>query len=436
VTDVVLEIKKERELFVAKQADGATSVENTWDESGHGTEPPINVYDYQHSTRTYTRAIAAAYTQTMRLPDDYVILKVNAGGALVWEESGGQTLRLDVPDTALIEAKLKAVKEIAELSVERVTISVEYYPDAQAKTPLKLKDDYVLLMNERLHGLISDAGAAAIGRGEGLDGAVVELGVGLIPFVGDAAGILGEVINAFDPSTDASKANFALSIVGIATEFTQVTGPIGVALDKAVVFLRVGLKRVEPFTTGPIKKVPGILYDAAKARNWDLLLHWAEGSMKLAMASGSLVARIAKTEVDLDILNKLMKRYSDDGGSMLDRVLNKRFAEKLTRWDEVYADPDAVRGAVRALGEFADETGTLIRLSDEATEGAVKFMARAGADLTAETREAMLKRLLSLPQEEAEAILVFLKNSNDPTVAHGMRTFLDSAGSACEVVHE
>ena len=421
ISDVRLELTKERELFVAKEADGSTSIGNTWDESGSGIEPPINIYEYKHSTRTYTRAIAAAYSQAMRLPDDYVVLKLNAGGALVWEESGGQTLRLNVPDTALIEAKLKAVKEIAALSVERVTISVEYYPAAQSRTPLKLKDDYVLLMNERLHGLVSNAGAAAIGRGEGLDGAVVELGVGLIPFAGDAAGILGEVINGFDPSTDVSKANFALSIVGIATEFSQITGPIGVALDKAVVFLRIGLKRIEPFTTGPLKKVPGILYDAAKARNWDLLLHWAEGSMKLAMASGSLVARIAKTEIDLDILNRVMKRYSETpNGGTLERVLNKTFAEKLVRWDDVYADPEAVRGAVTALGGFADEAGNLIRLSDEASEGAVKFMARAGADIPVAEREELLRMILSGSTDEAEALLRIVRDAPDAKAVEGL----------------
>lgn len=436
LSDILLELTKEQALFAAAESDGQTSVSNTWDGSGTGVEPPVNKWDYKNSTRTFTKAIASSLGRAPRLPDDYVILKIGAAGALVWEESGGTTLRVDVPDNGRILAKLKATKAVEALSVERIIITAEYYPDAKTTEPLKLTDDWILLMNERLHGLLYDAGTAAIGRGEGLSGAVVELGVGLIPFVGDGAGMLGEIINAFDPSTDASKLNFVLSLIGIATEFSQITGPAGVALDKGVVFLRIGLRRIAPFTTGPLKRIPGILYDAAKVRNWDLLLEWAEGSMKLAMVSGELVARIAKTEIDLTLLNRFLARYSDNAaGNLLERVLNTRFAEQLKLWDEIYADPDAVRGAVRALGDFKDEFGNVIQLSDQAAEGAVKFMARAGNGLTAAEKEEILTRLLAAGKEDAEASLRFVREATSPEEVQGLaRFFKDMDSVPCAVI--
>ena len=312
------------------------------------------------------------------------------------------------------------------MTVERIVITAEYYADKEATTPVKLENDFVIVMNERLHGVLYNMGAAALGRGEDLDGAVVELGIGFIPFAGDAAGVLGEIVNAFDPASDVSKVNFMLSVVGFATEFTQVTGPIGVVLDKGIVFLRVGLKRIEPITTGPLKRLPTILLAAAKARDWGRLAEFAEGSMKLAMVSADLIRRVALTEIDLELLNRFVKRYSDD-------VLDTRMVERLARWDGIYADPDAVRIAVRALGELTDGAGNLIRLSDEAVEGAAKFVARAGVDLTADAKEALLKKALSVPPADAEALLAYIKRSSDPKAAAGVRRLLESDASACAV---
>jgi hypothetical protein len=435
VSDITIEWDKERDAFVAHTISGRTLIENTWDSNASGLEPPVNGYDYQNSTRTFTKAVATAFGNAPDLPDDYMLLKINSGGALVWEETGSEQLRLDVPESGRIEAKLKATRELAALQVQRIVITAEYYVSSSAVTPLKLKPDFVVIANERLHGRLYDLASAALGRGEGAEGAVTELVVGMIPIAGDGAGILAEAINAFDPSTDASKVNFALSVVGLATEFSQVTGPAGVALDKGVVFLRIGLKRLEPFTTGPVRRLPGIIYDAAKARHWDLLIEYAEGTMKLALVSGDLVARIAKTEIDLSILNRVVKRYSDNAtGGILERVLNTRFVDNLKRWDGLYQDPDAVRGAIRALGDLSDETGQLIRLSDEAVEGAVKFMAKAGADLPAEVREAILKRVLAVPREDAEALLIYLRRSADPGAAAGVARLMDVAPSVCSVV--
>jgi len=70
-----------------------------------------------------------------------------------------------------------------------------------------------------------------------------------------------------------------------------------------------------------------------------------------------------REEADELALNRLMKAYAPD----MDDVA---FAEKLVKWDHAFGDPDALRAAVRALADLKDGAGKLIRLSDDAVEGA------------------------------------------------------------------
>jgi hypothetical protein len=95
----------------------------------------------------------------------------------------------------------------------------------------------------------------------------------------------------------------------------------------------------------------------------------------------------------------------------------------LKRLDEIYADPDAVRGAVRALADLKDASGAVIRLSDDAVEGAVKFVAKAGADFPAAERELLLKNLVSNGAEDAEATLRFVKGATDPDAVPGLAKY-------------
>jgi hypothetical protein len=126
ISDIKTEFSKDLNALVAYTMDGQTIIENTWDKTGSGMEPPINGYDYKTSTRTYTKAIASLNLKPPRRPSDYMLLKIHSGGVLVWESSGQETLRVPVPDdTGRIEAKLKATRELAPLTVQRVKISVE-----------------------------------------------------------------------------------------------------------------------------------------------------------------------------------------------------------------------------------------------------------------------------------------------------------------------
>jgi hypothetical protein len=415
ISSISIEFDEEHKSFVAHTVAGKTLIENTWDSTGRGLEPPINGYAYQIGTRTFGKAIADSTGNPPNLPDDYILLRIHAGGggALVWDESKGETVKIPVPETGQIEAHLKATKELSKLSVEKIVITAEYYASSAPNAPpMRLKDEYVIVANERLHGRLYDLTAAAFGRGEGVEGTVTEMLVGMVPFAGDAAGIAGEAINAIDPNAEVNKINLVLSIVGLATEFLDVTA-VGAALDKGIVFIRVGMKQIEKVKVGPLSKVGDILYRAAKGRDWARLTAFTEGTMKASMVGGErLMTRVVKEDEDLERLNRVVKRYSEE-------LMDTAWVEKMARWDEVYQDADAVRGAIRSLDEFKDAAGNLIRLSDEATEGAVKFMAKAGSHLSAAEREALLKQVMKSPPADVERMLAFVKNAESEDAVKG-----------------
>jgi hypothetical protein len=269
--------------------------------------------------------------------------------------------------------------------------------------------------------------AGVFGRGEGFEARIAELSVAVVPVAGDAAGIIGEIGNALDPQTEVSKVNASLSVLGMATEAGIFAGPVGVAADKAVAVLRLGLRQVDR-VAGPLRTLPSQVWGYAKVKAWDPLRDLAEGSLKFAwLAGGDFAARIVREENDLAALNRVVKRYSND-------LLDTEFVELLTRVDAVYGDPDAVRGAVRALADFKDASGAVVRLSNEAIEGAVKFMARAGGDLTPAARETLLRKITSLPSEDAEELLSFVHRVPDPLAVRGMRRMLEVSEDICEIV--
>src|SRR5262249_37870667 len=159
--------------------------------------------DYKNSTRTFTKTISTWDGRPPNRPTDYVILKIGASGTIIWEDSGKDTLKMGVPDNGKIEAKLKATKELAPLTVQRVVITAEYFADSTSTTPWKLKDTDIIIANQKLHGRVYDIGAAAVGRADDtVEGKATEMFIGMIPIVGNAGAIVGEVINAFDPDAE------------------------------------------------------------------------------------------------------------------------------------------------------------------------------------------------------------------------------------------
>ena len=298
---------------------------------------------------------------------------------------------------------------------------------------MKLKTDFINVVNERLHGRIYDIAAAAVGQGEGdVQGVATELTVGMIPVVGDGAGIVGEAINAFNPAKDVDKLNLSLSLLGIATEFTQITGPAGVILDKGVTFLRVGMRQIRAAgaTAAVLVAMPTRLLSHVKLRQWDELAELAQGTFKLSMIGGGKLAKnVLRSEEDIQAVNRFMRTY---GGDLLD----SRFTERLRVLDDVLGDPDAVRGAIRALADVKDGTQTVVRLSDDAVEGAIKLMAKAAEaipGISAEAREGLLRKLAQAAPEEVEAALTFVKGSTDPASIKGFTQMLNDMPNVCPV---
>jgi hypothetical protein len=109
------------------------------------------------------------------------------------------------------------------------------------------------------------------------------------------------------------------------------------------------------------------------------------------------------------------------------------FAAKLGDWHRVYADPDAVRGALRTLADLKKPiTGEVVRLSDDAVEGAIKFMAKAGNGLDGAAREQLLRRAVEAGPDEAERLLLFVKESPSPQSVEGLAKYLQTA--PCTIV--
>ncbi len=434
VSQVTVELNNEYGVLAAKTSSGQTVIENTWDRAGTNLEPPLNGWKYENSSRTFSKAVMVLSGRAPILPNDYVEMTLGGSGVLVWTEVGGNKIRLDVPDdTGRVEATLKATRELADLTIERIPITAVYYAGPGSE-PMKLTTDFINVVNERLHGRLYDIAAAAVGQGEGdVQGITTELTVGLLPVVGDAAGIFGETINAFNPAQDVDKLNLSLSLLGLATEFSQITGPAGVVLDKGVTFLRVGMRQIRAAgaTAAVLTAMPTRLLSHVKLRQWDELAELAQGTFKLSMIGGGKLAKnVLRTEEDVQAVNRFMKTYS---GQLLDST----FTERLRLLDDILADPDAVRGAIRALADLKDSTGAVIRLSDDAVEGAVKFMARASeaipGGLTAEAREGLLRKLAQSTPVEVEAALAFVKNVNDPDSLKGFTQMLSDLPNVCPV---
>jgi hypothetical protein len=76
------------------------------------------------------------------------------------------------------------------------------------------------------------------------------------------------------------------------------------------------------------------------------------------------------------------------------------FAATFIGWDRECSDAEAARIVTELLAVFVDEKGTLVRLSDDAVRGAVRWMARSAA-LSSTDRARALRTLLSSTTPEA-----------------------------------
>ena len=76
------------------------------------------------------------------------------------------------------------------------------------------------------------------------------------------------------------------------------------------------------------------------------------------------------------------------------------FAATFIGWDRECSDAEAARIVTELLALFVDETGSVVRLSDDAVRGAVRWMARSAA-LSSTERARALRTLLSSTTPDA-----------------------------------
>jgi hypothetical protein len=145
----------------------------------------------------------------------------------------------------------------------------------------------------------------------------------------------------------------------------------------------------------------------------------ADGAQDALVVAGSLDHTVPGRNYAKDYADKY--RATAQG----DRVESSLSRIRQNVADARYSD-DAIQRATRQLSNPA-----VAALSDEAVEGAVRFTARAGADLSGATREALLARLLDQAGEDAEAILGYLGRTQDVDAPIGMRKLLRLDGITC-----
>jgi hypothetical protein len=422
ISDVAITMSKDREYVVAFAADGQGIIENTWDKAGTGLEPPINGYDIKTSARTFSKTVAPLAPGPIRRPDDYIRMRIASAGTLVWTETGSEVIELTVPEDGRVEAKLQAKKELAPLTVERILITSEYFFDRRSTTPVGLKDDHVYVSNKKLTNWIQDIALAAIGRADDTyEGRVQEMVIGMTPIVGDGAAILGEAINAFDPETDVNKGNALLALMGVAADILDPSGISGVTVS----IVRVAFRQVTK-AAGFLKGLPGRMWRALKSGGgMKAVKEYADGTCKLVLAGGKdFGEKVFREEADELAANRFFKVYGPGDDLTL--------AQRLASLHQTFGDPDAVRAALRALADHKDELGNVIRLSDDAVHGAVKFVAQAGKDLDAVAREGLLRRVLEAGSGEAEDVLKFVKETPSPKSVEGLAKYLEKA--PCQII--
>jgi hypothetical protein len=163
---------------------------------------------------------------------------------------------------------------------------------------------------------------------------------------------------------------------------------------------------------------------------------YAEGTCELIRAGGrDLGEKVIREEADELATNRFFGAYGIDPLDPAQNALRRTtLAQKLADWHRIYADPDAVRSAIRALADLTDEAGSVIRLSDEAIEGAVKFVAKAGDDIPLADREALLRELVGGTAAHGEDALRFVRETSDPEVVEGMAKMLLDFPAICPLI--
>lgn len=121
-------------------------------------------------------------------------------------------------------------------------------------------------------------------------------------------------------------------------------------------------------------------------------------------ARDDFLRRYATSPIHVPRLERLLDAYGGDGQ-------DEAFACKFIAWDRACADADAARIVTEIVSVSADESGRLVRLSDDAIRGAVRWMAEATSFTVADRADLLHDGLVSRDRFAENALIAFLETA-------------------------
>jgi hypothetical protein len=124
----------------------------------------------------------------------------------------------------------------------------------------------------------------------------------------------------------------------------------------------------------------------------------------MGTARDEFLRRYATSPIHIPRLERLLHAYEDDDE-------DDTFSRKFISWDRACPDAEAARIVTEVVSASPDGSGKIVRLSDNALEGAIRWMAEATSHSVAE-RARILGAAISSPDESARRQFIdFLETS-------------------------
>ena len=101
----------------------------------------------------------------------------------------------------------------------------------------------------------------------------------------------------------------------------------------------------------------------------------------------AFLRRYATTPIHVPRLERLLATYGPGG-------TEDAFAQEFIQWDDACNDADAARIVTEVISQLVDRKGQLVRLTDEAVRGAIRWLAEAPS-LERADRVAALRDILA-----------------------------------------
>jgi hypothetical protein len=120
----------------------------------------------------------------------------------------------------------------------------------------------------------------------------------------------------------------------------------------------------------------------------------------MGTAREDFLRRYATSPIHVPRLERLLHAYERDDE-------DDSFARKFISWDRACPDGEAARIVTEIISAGVDASGNVIRLSDDAMQGAIRWMADATTHSVAE-RARILRDALSAQDEDARADFIKL----------------------------